>query len=53
MASEDEGRHVLDADVEFGSDEGAEAGGVENTGHSDDALTRESAELVAGLRHCV
>ena len=38
---------------EFLRDESAEAGGVEHSGHADDALARESAQLVGGLRHGV
>jgi hypothetical protein len=53
MAAEDERRYVLHAHLQFLSNEGAEAGGIEHARHADDALTRESAEFEGGLRHGV
>src|SRR5450755_2740799 len=53
VSAEDEGVDVLDADFEFLRDEGAEAGGVEDSGHADHAFARESADFVGGLRHGV
>src|SRR5208337_4019441 len=53
VSTENEGGYVFDADFEFLRDEGAEAGGVEDAGHADDALARESTQLVRGLRHGV
>src|SRR3984957_15587229 len=53
MSSEDEGGNVLHTDFEFLRDESAEAGGVEYSGHADDALAGESAHLIRGLRHSV
>ena len=53
VAAEDECRNVFDADFEFIGNEGAEAGGIEHSGHADHALARKSAELVGGLGHGV
>src|SRR5205085_5565278 len=53
MSAEHECRDVLHADLQLLRNEGAEAGGVEHSGHADDALAGESAELVGGLRHGV
>src|SRR5208282_2295010 len=53
VSPENEGGYVLDADLEFQRDKRAEAGGVEYSGHSNDALARKAAELVGGLRHGV
>ena len=41
MAAEDECGHVLDRDLQFHRDEGAEAGRVEHAGHADDPLARK------------
>src|SRR5208283_1699433 len=53
VSTEYEGSYVFDADFEFLGDEGAEAGGIEYTGHADDALTRKAADFVGGLGHGV
>src|SRR3984893_3556138 len=53
VSTEDEGGNVLDADFEFLGDKSAEAGGVENTGHADDAFAWEAAHLIGGLGHGV
>src|SRR5258706_8485007 len=51
VSAENEGVNVLDTDFEFLGDKSAEAGGVQYAGHPDDALAREAAHLVGGLRH--
>jgi hypothetical protein len=53
VAAEDEGGDVFDADVQLFGDEGAEAGGIEDAGHADDALAVEAGLLVGGLGHGV
>src|SRR5215469_14816558 len=51
MAAEDERGYVLYADFQFVGDESAETGGIEHSGHADDALAWKPAELVGSLRH--
>src|SRR6185312_1897579 len=53
MAAEDECRDIFDANFQFVGDEGAEAGGVENAGHPDNALAGEAAHFVSRLGHRV
>ncbi len=53
VAAEHKRRHILDADVQFFRDEGAEAGRVEHAGHADDALAIEARLPERGLRHGV
>jgi hypothetical protein len=53
VAAQHEGSNVFDADLEFLRDKGAEAGAIEHTGHADDAVAREAAELKGGLCHGV
>src|ERR1700733_2044007 len=51
MSTENEGVDVFNTDFKFVGDESAEAGGIEHSGHPDDALARKFAELVSCLRH--
>ena len=51
VAAEDEGGDVFDADMQFFRDEGAEACGVKDACHSDDALTVEAGLLEGCLGH--
>src|SRR5580658_431591 len=50
VSAEDKGGYVFYTDVEFQRDEGAEASGIEDAGHADDALAGKAAHLVGGLR---
>ena len=53
MATEDNGRDVGNGHVEFLSNKGAEARGVEDAGHADDAVFREARDHEGDLRHGV
>src|SRR5208282_5876814 len=53
VSSENEGGYVLDADLELSGNKGAKAGGIQDSGHADDALAGKAADLVSGLRHGV
>ena len=53
MATEDVGLDIFDGDAEFLGDEGAEAGGVEDAGHAEDAMLGEAANFVGVVAHGV
>src|SRR5215831_630649 len=51
MTAQYECRHVLDADLQFVSNECTETGRIEYSRHADYAFPRKSTELISSLRH--
>ena len=51
MAAENNGRYILDRNLEFLSDESPEAGGIQNPSHTNDTILREFRDHVRNLRH--
>ena len=51
VAAEHQRRHVLDRDLQLLGQEGAEAAGVEDAGHADDLVLRQSAGLLQRPHH--
>ncbi len=53
MATQHKGVHVFDGDVEFLSQEQAEAGAVQHAGHADDLIGGQAASLLQDPDHSV
>src|SRR5690606_8110861 len=53
VATQNEGRHIFNGDIEFLGEEQAETGTVENTGHADDHVMRQAAFLAQDPDHGV